>query len=279
MNKIIIVPLVFLTVLSYAENNETNSVFSKKSMVKYRKQRTPEEVMDSFRKTYTQLDEIRKKNCKLVFDKKSEITDQEKEDLKKIIYLFQDVYSSPLNKNRKSSIIFTLRMSLFLRIEQYKGSGVAYVLSLVPELTNKDAQIICLETISSDFSDNRCVPEICKLLDSKIYKPSGYARTMLYDGLCRFATDSVLISTFKKEYEKKITLTNRWQVSMHLAWCGDKTATPFFIKQLKKKRKLADRSVIRTFLIKLYSVDLGDDTEAWEKLVEEKKKENSSPKS
>jgi len=96
---------------------------------------------------------------------------------------------------------------------------------------------------------------------------------MLYDGLCRFATDSVLISTFKKEYEKKITLADRCQISMHLAWCGDKTATPFFIKQLEiNKNKPRTRAIIRTFLIKLYSVDLGDDTEAWEKLVEEKKK-------
>jgi len=272
MKNALIITMLFAGILIHAEEEVTFVSQTQFTSHNVKKEPNVSKIINGVTVTYDLQNKNRIKNSRIAVDGKNEIDDQGQAELREIVYLIQEVYLSPLSKARKDKIITTLEMAVFARSKPYKGSAGVYLLSLVSELTNEDAKITCIEFATKSYSDVRCVKALCGLLCSDEYSPSDRCRLKIYRSLMDWASNSELIECFKKEYSKNIPEQFKYDLAVQLAWCGDSTGAPTLIERLDANAdNLLIRTAIRATLVKLYSVDLGDDTEAWKKLVEKGK--------
>jgi len=270
---------VLLTILlvtsSYAKDGKSTVDLKNKLTAKnVQIEKNPAEIIKEITATYEYGNNNRIKNStnsvNIVF-----MNDQNRNEIKKIVYLIQSVYLSPLIKSRKNNIIGTLEIALYVRSKFYKSSMAICLAHLIPELKDKNTRLLCAKFATGAFGyvDHRCVKALCELLHSATDSLSHDTRLVIYRGLMNWATNEELLKCFKKEYTKNISSDLKYELAVQLAWLGDSSGAIELIKSLKRNKDNAFlRAVVRATLIKLYSVDLGDDTEAWEKLVEEKKK-------
>ena len=269
MKKIMLITMLLAGTLTHAE--EVGSVSQNQpASDNLKKEKTPAEIIKKATAAAESANSRRIKNSKSDVDEII-MSDQHKDELKKIVYLIQDVHLSPLSKARKDKIMTTLEMSVYARCAAYKGSAAIFMASLIPKLSSEDTRLLCAKYAAGTFgkTDTRCVKALCGLLNSDEYSPSFKCKLIIYRGLSSWATDAELLECFKKEYVKDISNSERYMLAQMLAWIGDPTGASRLIESLEAHGDdPMIRALVRATLIKLYSVDLGDDTEAWKKLVE-----------
>lgn len=200
------------------------------------------------------------------------LDEKRRQDIRALVQEMDSIAAKDIPKHEKDKLLNTIMLRMLRDFRGYRGLTLICMLELVPDLKTDLARKKCLSYTAMSMGDLRVIEPLKKLLTSDQYTPTQSQRLYIYRGIARWggadATDF-----FRREYSEISPYVVRFEIATELALYGDKTGVLTLIESLDKNiDDMVLRVIPRTYLVRLYSVDLGYDVAAWKRLVYEGKR-------
>ena len=196
----------------------------------------------------------------------SDLTLEEKKKVKLIVRKYDDLDQlNPLNQEMWKETQLINRELYLCKIKD-KGRIACYLPILINESKTETGQFSCLSMIGN-MGDERCLEPLKKLLRSKKVSLTSVSRAIAYSIIVQLGGSNE-VNYLKEEYSEDKSYDERYILAANLSVYGDATGTPTLLFALQKNKNKEIRKTIREYLINIYSVDCGDNIEAWRKVIE-----------
>jgi len=196
----------------------------------------------------------------------SDLTLEEKKKVKLIVRKYDDLDQLNLSNQEMWKETQLINRELYLCKIKDKGRIACYLPILINESKTETGQFSCLSMIGN-MGDERCLEPLKKLLRSKKVSLTSVSRAIAYSIIVQLGGSNE-VNYLKEEYSEDKSYDERYILAANLSVYGDATGTPTLLFALQKNKNKEIRKTIREYLINIYSVDCGDNIEAWRKVIE-----------